>query len=439
MSSCIKKEDNLILCNFAAMEKKGKKGIEIMAPVGSYEALMAAIQAGADAVYFGIGNLNMRSRSTVNFTLDDLAEISRLCDTNHIKSYLTLNTIIYDTEINEIISILTAAKKYGISAIIASDWAVIQEAQKIGIAIHVSTQCNITNTEAVRFFSRFADVMVTARELNLKQVANIIEQIEKENIKGPSGNLVKIEVFAHGALCMAVSGKCYLSLDNFTYSANRGACLQPCRRLYNVKDVDNEIELLVNEKYIFSPKDLCTIGFLDKILDSGVSVLKIEGRGRSPEYVKTVTKCYRQAVDAYYDGSYGEDKVTLWMNELRSVYNRDFWDGYYLGRKMGEWTHRYGSQATKTKVYLGKVTNYFSKQKVAEILIENKTLHIGDQLLVIGPTTGVYEDIVSEIRVELQPTNTVEKGTYCSIPTHDTLRRNDKVYKLIPVCDSDDF
>jgi putative protease len=421
------------------MEKKEKHAIEIMSPVGSYEALMAAIQGGADAVYFGIGNLNMRSRSTVNFTLDDLAEISRLCNVNHIKSYLTLNTIIYDNEIIEIKSILTAAKKHGISAIIASDWAVIQEAQKIGVDVHISTQCNITNIEAVRFFSHFADVMVTARELNLKQVANIVEQIEKEIITGPSGNLVKIEVFAHGALCMAVSGKCYLSLDNFAYSANRGACLQPCRRLYNVKDVDNEIELLVNEKYIFSPKDLCTIGFLDKILEAGVSVLKIEGRGRSPEYVKTVTKCYRQAVDAYNDGSYGEDKVTLWMKELRSVYNRDFWDGYYLGRKTGEWTNRYGSQATKTKVYVGKVTNYFSKQKVAEILIENKTLHTGDQLLVIGPTTGVYEDTVSEIRVDLKPCKTAEKGTYCSIPTHNTLRRNDKVYILIPVCDSDDF
>ncbi|NLO42019.1 MAG: U32 family peptidase, partial [Bacteroidales bacterium] len=385
------------------MKNQEKKAIEIMAPVGSYEALMAAIQGGADAVYFGIGNLNMRSRSTVNFTLDDLAEISRLCNVNHIKSYLTLNTIIYDNEIIEIKSILTAAKKHGISAIIASDWAVIQEAQKIGVDVHISTQCNITNIEAVRFFSHFADVMVTARELNLKQVANIVEQIEKENITGPSGNLVKIEVFAHGALCMAVSGKCYLSLDNFAYSANRGACLQPCRRLYNVKDVDNEIELLVNEKYIFSPKDLCTIGFLDKILEAGVSVLKNEGRGRSPEYVKTVTKCYRQAVDAYYDGSYGEDKVKLWMKELRSVYNRDFWDGYYLGRKTGEWTNRYGSQATKTKVYIGNVTNYFSKQKVAEILIENKTLHTGDQLLVIGPTTGVYEDSVSEIRVNLKP------------------------------------
>ncbi|MDD2688480.1 MAG: U32 family peptidase [Bacteroidales bacterium] len=419
------------------MKNQEKKAIEIMAPVGSYESLHAAIQAGADAVYFGIGNLNMRSRSTVNFTLDDLAEISRLCNINHIKSYLTLNTIIYDNEIDEIKSILTAAKKHGISAIIASDWSVIQEAQKIGIDIHISTQCNITNIEAIRFFSRFAEVMVTARELNLKQVATIVEQIEKENITGPSGNLVKIEVFVHGALCMAVSGKCYLSLDNFAYSANRGACLQPCRRLYHVKDVDNEIELLVNEKYIFSPKDLCTIGFLDKILEAGVSVLKIEGRGRSPEYVKTVTKCYRQAVDAYYDRSYGEDKVKLWMNELKSVYNREFWDGYYLGRKMGEWTNRYGSQATKTKVYVGKVTNYFSKQKVAEILIENKTLHIGDQLLVIGPTTGVYEDSVSEIRVDLKPTPAAEKGTYCSVPTHDILRRNDKVYVLIPVCDSD--
>lgn len=410
-----------------------------MAPVGSRESLMAAIQGGADSVYFGIGNLNMRSRSSVNFTMDDLAEITSICRENTIKTHLTVNTVVYNHEIEEVKSLLKEAKKHGIDAIIASDWAVIQEAQKLGIKVHVSTQCNITNIEAVRFYAQFADLMVTARELNLKQVAEITQQIEEEQIKGASGELVKIEVFVHGALCMAVSGKCYLSLDNFGYSANRGACLQPCRRLYTVKDTDNEVELVVDEKYILSPKDLCTIGFLDKILEAGVSVLKIEGRGRSPEYVKTVSRCYRQAVDAYYDGTYGQEKVKQWMEELRSVYNRDFWDGYYLGRKMGEWTNRYGSQATKTKIYIGKVSNFFSKLNVAEIFVENQPLHVGDQLLIIGPSTGVYEDTVSEIRIALKTSDVAEKGTYCSIPTHTVVRRNDKVYVLIPVCDSDEF
>jgi len=413
--------------------------IEIMAPVGSYESLMAAIQGGANAVYFGIGKLNMRSRSTVNFTMDDLAEIGLRCQEHHIKTYLTINAVVYDHEMEEVTLLLEAAKKHAISAIIASDWAVIERARQMGIEVHASTQCNITNIEAVRFYARYTDVMVTARELNLKQVDAIVHQIKQEHICGPSGKLVKIEIFVHGALCMAVSGKCYLSLDNFGYSANRGACLQPCRRLYQVKDTDNELELLVNEKYIFSPKDLCTIGFLDKILDAGISVLKIEGRGRSPEYVKTVSRCYREAVDAYYNGSYGETKIKQWTENLRNVYNRDFWDGYYLGRKIGEWTNRYGSQATKTKIYLGKVTNYFHKLHVAEILLESRNLTLNDLILIIGPTTGVYEDTIQEIRVNLHTTETAIKGTTCSIPTHAVVRRNDKVYVLIPVCDSEEF
>lgn len=430
-----------IFYTFAIMHTTTKNNhtIEIMAPVGSRESLMAAIQGGADAVYFGIGKLNMRSRSSVNFTIDDLADITDICKEHGIKSYLTLNTVVYDNEIDEVNTLLAAAKKHHIDAVIASDWAVIQQAAAMGIEVHISTQCNVTNIEAVRFFSRYADVMVTARELNLKQVANIIKQIHKEQIKGPSGELIQIEVFAHGALCMAISGKCYLSLDNFGYSANRGACLQPCRRLYNVKDVDNEVELLVNEQYIFSPKDLCTIGFLDKIMEAGVSVLKIEGRGRSPEYVKRVCRCYREAVEAFFDGSYGEEKVNAWMEQLRSVYNRDFWDGYYLGKKMGEWTNRYGSQAIKTKVYIGKVTNFFPKISVVEIYIEGPSLKVGHEILIIGPTTGVYEDTVTEIRVDLKPCNKAETGVFCSLPTHAVLRRNDKVYVLVTACDAEEF
>lgn len=413
--------------------------IEIMAPVGSYESLMAAIQAGADAVYFGIGNLNMRSRSTVNFSLEDLEQITEICREHNVHTYLTVNTIVYSEELEEMKALLAAAKRHGVTAIIASDWAVITEARRIGLRIHISTQCNITNIEAVRFFAQFADVMVTARELNLDQVAEICQSIVDEQIKGPGGELVKIETFVHGALCMAVSGKCYLSLDNLGPSANRGSCLQPCRRIYEVRDADNEMDLLVSGKYILSPKDLCTIGFLDKLLGAGVSILKIEGRGRSPEYVKTVVRCYKEAVLACRDGSYGEAKVRDWTERLRNVYNRDFWDGYYLGRRMGEWTERYGSQARKTKLHIGKITNYFSKLKVAEIQIENDALQVGDELLVEGPTTGVYEDTVREIRVALESVEKTEKGDLCSIPVKETVRRNDKVYRLINTCDSHVF
>ena len=420
------------------MCREGKK-IEIMSPVGSYESLMAAIQAGADAVYFGVGNLNMRARSSINFSLEDLQKISEICQKNHVLTYLTVNTIIYNSEIEEMNKIVDAAKENNISAIIASDLSVIQYARQQNVEVHISTQCNITNIEAVRFFSQFADVMVTARELSLKQVKEIIQQIEEQNICGPSGNLVRIEVFAHGALCMAVSGKCYLSLHNFGYSANRGACLQPCRRAYHVYDVDNEVEAIVDEKYIMSPKDLCTIGFLDKVVEAGVGVLKIEGRGRSPEYVKIVTQCYKEAANAVIDGHYNEELVNRLMEKLKSVYNRGFWDGYYLGRKLGEWTQRYGSQAKMVKVYIGKVTNFFSKLQVAEIKVEANSLLKGDKILVIGPTTGVYESQISEVRVDLKETEEVKKGTFCSIPTTAVIRKNDKVYKLVSVCDSDDF
>jgi putative protease len=327
--------------------------IEIMAPVGSYESLMAAIQGGADSVYFGIGHLNMRAKSTLNFTSEDLKTITEICRENHIRSYITLNSVIFDEELDIMRKVIDDAKAGGISAIIASDHAAIQYAHKVGMEVHMSTQTNITNIEAIRYYSEYADVMVTARELSLGQVKAITDKIEKEQIKGPSGHLVKIEIFVHGALCMAVSGKCYLSLDNMNSSANRGACLQLCRRPYKVFDRDGEVELEVDNQYIMSPKDLKTIDFIDQILDAGVKVLKIEGRGRAPEYVKTVTRCYREAVNAVSEGNFNKENLERWNMELGKVYNRGFWDGYYLGRKMGEWSGQYGSQATRKKIYVG--------------------------------------------------------------------------------------
>ena len=407
------------------------KDIEIMSPVGSYESLMAAIQGGANSVYFGIEQLNMRSRSSNNFTISDIENITKICKEKKIKTYLTLNTIIYDNELELAKSILEAAKKNGISAVIASDMSVISYARQIGVEVHMSTQCNVTNIEAVKFYSQFADVIVTARELSLKQVAEIIKKIDVEKIKGPSGKLVRIEVFVHGALCMAVSGKCYLSLDNLNYSANRGACLQLCRRTYLVKDKEDGHEFEIDNEYIMSPKDLCTIGFLDKILNAGVKVLKIEGRGRSPEYVKTVTKCYRDAADSIVAETYTKTKINKWTKQLSSVYNRDFWDGYYLGRKLGEWTEKYGSRATKTKVYVGKITNYFTKLKVAEIKIETHDFKVGDEILIIGPTSGVIEIKIPEIRIALNKTKSASKGNLCSVPISELVRKNDKVYKLV--------
>lgn len=409
--------------------------VEIMSPVGSYESLSAAIAAGAGSVYFGVGAMNMRSRSAANFTFEDLANIVRICQENRVKSYLTVNTIIYNDEIQRMHELLDAAKSCGVTAIIASDMAVIQYAREKGIEIHLSTQCNVTNVEAVRYYAQFADVIVLGRECQLRQVADICQEIKNQNITGPKGELVKIEMFVHGALCMAVSGKCYLSLDNYNSPANRGACLQPCRRAYQVRDIEDGLELMIDNQYIMSPKDLCTIGFLDKIVKAGVSVLKIEGRGRSPEYVKMVTECYHEALEAIHNQTFDIDKIENWMLRLRSVYNRDFWDGYYLGRTMGEWTERYGSQATRMKRRIGKITNYFSNIGVAEICVEEDVLSVGDDYLIIGPTTGVYEDKISEIRVEDKPVESISKGVYCSVKVKELVRRGDQVYRWIMVKD----
>jgi len=405
---------------------------EIMSPVGSFESLMAAIQGGADSVYFGIGRLNMRSRSSVNFSIEDLENIVNICKQNNINSYLTLNTVMFDEELNEVETIISKAKSVGVNAIIASDMSVFNIAQKHHIQIHASTQTNITNIEALKFYSKYSDVVVLAREVNLKQIKKIAKQIEEQNITGPSGNLVRLEIFIHGALCMSVSGKCYLSLDTQNYSANRGACLQPCRRGYIVKDKEEEnIEMAIENEYIMSPQDLCTIGFLDKIVEAGISIFKIEGRGRSPEYVKKVTQCYKHALNSIEEGTYTEEKIEKWTEELKSVYNRGFWNGYYLGQRLGEWTKRYGSQATKTKIYIGKITNFFSNINVAEIKIETGELSLNDEIVIIGPSTGVIETNVSEIRVELKKVNNTIKGETCSIPIGTTVRRSDKLYKLV--------
>ena len=405
-----------------------KNKVEIMSPVGSYEALYAAIEAGADSVYFGVEGLNMRSRSANNFTIEDLKNIADIASQNGVKTYLTLNTIVYDSELGYMQEILNAAKQSGVSAVIAADLAVISYARSINLEVHLSTQCNITNREAVKFFSQFADVIVTARELSLDKVKDITTWIRENDIKGPSGRTLEIECFVHGALCMAVSGKCYISLDNANQSANRGACLQFCRRPYKVTDLDGGTELMIDNQYIMSPKDLKTLNFLDKVLDAGVRVLKIEGRGRSPEYVKVVTRVYKEASQAWLNGEWSEDKLEKWNEDLKKVYNRGFWDGYYLGQRVGEWTKKYGSQATTKKTFIGTVTNYFKNISVAEIKIETGELKVGDNIYIMGTTTGVYEDTVEEIRVDLKPTEKTVKGEFCSIATKGVVRRGDKLY-----------
>lgn len=408
-----------------------RNDIEIMAPAGSYESLMAAIRGGADSVYFGAEELNMRAASSINFTLDDLRNIADICNENNIKSYLTVNVVVFDNEIDQMHRIIDAAITTGISAIIASDLSVISYAFRSGIEVHLSTQLNITNIEALRFYSQWADVAVLARELDLGKVKSICSKIREQNIRGPRGDLVKIEMFVHGALCMATSGKCYLSLHENNMSANRGKCWQTCRKAYLVTEKETGYQLEIDNEYIMSPKDLCTIGFIDRLIDAGVRVFKIEGRARSPEYVKTVTACYDEAVKSVADGSYGEEKISAWKSRLASVFNRGFWDGYYLGQKIGEWNTRYGSSATKKKVYIGKVTNYFAKLKVAEIKLENGDLGKGDSLLFTGPTTGVIEFAAGEIRVDLRETEKALKGEFCSMKVPDLLRRSDKVYKWI--------
>lgn len=401
-----------------------------MAPVGSYESLMAAIKAGADSVYFGIEGLNMRARSANNFTTEDLYKIAEICRDKGVKSYLTVNTVIYDEDIALMRSIIDAAQKAQISAIIASDVAAMMYANEIGVEVHLSTQLNISNAEALRFYSRFADVVVLARELNMDQVRTIHETIVRDNICGPKGHPVRIEMFAHGALCMAVSGKCYLSLHEHNSSANRGACAQICRRGYTVKDKDSGLELDIENQYIMSPKDLKTIHFINKMMDAGVRVFKIEGRARGPEYVYTVCRCYKEAIEAYCNGTYDEEAIGRWDEQLATVFNRGFWDGYYLGQRLGEWTHRYGSGATRQKIYVGKGIKYFSRLGVAEFEIESGELHIGDEIVITGPTTGVIIQKVEEIRYELQTVEKATKGQRISIPVKEKVRPSDKLYRF---------
>jgi len=404
-----------------------------MAPVGSYESLMAAIQGGANSIYFGIEGLNMRSRSSNNFTTEDLHKIVAICKENGIKSYLTVNTVIYGEDLSLMRTIIDAAKEAEVSAIIASDVAPMSYARSIGVEVHLSTQLNISNVEALKFYALFADVVVLARELNLEQVSEIFKQIQEQQIKGPNGQLIRIEMFAHGALCMAVSGKCYLSLHEMNASANRGACMQICRRGYTVKDKESNIELDIDNQYIMSPKDLKTIHFMNKMMDAGVRVFKIEGRARGPEYVRTVTSCYKEAVVAYCNGTYTDEKIEAWDERLRSVFNRGFWDGYYLGQRLGEWSSKYGSGSTKRKVYVAKGIKYFSSLGVAEFEMESGSLKVGDEILITGPTTGAVMQTIDEIRVELSPVLETVKGERFSFKVGEKVRPSDRLYKMVPV------
>ena len=401
-----------------------------MAPVGSRESLAAAIQAGADSIYFGIENLNMRARSANTFTVDDLKEIAHTCDEHGMKSYLTVNTIIYDQDLTLMRTIVDAAKAAGISAVIAADVAVMSYARQIGQEVHLSTQLNISNVEALRFYAQFADVVVLARELNLEQVAEIYRHICEENICGPNGKPIRIEMFCHGALCMAVSGKCYLSLHEMNHSANRGACMQVCRRSYTVRDKETDVELEVDNQYIMSPKDLKTIHFMNKMMDAGVRVFKLEGRARGPEYVRLVTECYKEAVKAYCEGTFDEEKIAVWDERLRRVFNRGFWDGYYLGQRLGEWSSKYGSGATRKKVYVARGIKYFSGIGVAEFEMESGSLRVGDEILVTGPTTGAVMQTVDEIRVDLKPVEETVKGERFSIKMSEKIRPSDRLYKM---------
>lgn len=406
---------------------------EIMAPVGSRESLAAALKAGANSIYFGIESLNMRAHSANHFTIDDLHEIAQITAEHGVKSYLTVNTIIYGEDLTLMRKICDAAKEAKISAIIASDVSVLSYCHQIGQELHLSTQLNITNIESLKFYAQFADVVVLARELNLEQVADIHRQIVEQNICGPSGKQIRIEMFCHGALCMAVSGKCYLSLDNLNHSANRGGCMQVCRRGYTVKDRETGVELDVDNQYIMSPKDLNTIGFIDKMMEAGVRVFKIEGRARPAEYVLQVASCYREAINAVLDGTYSKEKVDEWNKRLSTVFNRGFWDGYYLGQRLGEWNNRYGSMATEKKAYVGKGVKYFSKLGVAEFKLEAGEIRKGDKLLVTGPTTGALYFTAEEIRYDLDPVEVGEKGRNVSLPVPEKVRPSDKLYRICPV------
>ncbi|PWL63376.1 MAG: collagenase-like protease [Bacteroidales bacterium] len=406
-----------------------RSDFEIMAPVGSYESLHAAIEAGTDAVYFGVEGLNMRSRSSNNFTLDDLRAIAATCNEHGVKTYLTVNTVIYDDDIEKCHAIIDAAREAGITAIIASDVAAILYARSVGVEVHISTQVNVTNIEAVKFYSQYADVVVLAREVDLDRVGEIHRQIMEQGITGPHGEPVKIEMFCHGALCMAVSGKCYLSLHELNSSANRGACTQICRRSYTVRDRETGEELDVENQYIMSPKDLKTIHFLNKMIDAGVRVFKIEGRARGPEYVKIAVECYNEAINAVIDGTYSEELIAGWDDRLNSIFNRGFWNGYYLGQRLGEWTSKYGSSATRTKVYAAKGVRYFSNIGVAEFLMESGELNVGDEIVITGPTTGAIIMTVDEIRVDLKPVKRAVKGDRFSIKVDKKIRPSDKLYR----------
>lgn len=411
------------------MTTSGK--IELMAPAGNFESLQAALDNGCDSVYFGVEQLNMRARASMNFTLDDLQEISRRCQAKNVRTYLTLNTIIYDHDLSIVKTLLNKAKEANITAVIASDQAVIMTARSIGMEVHISTQVNVTNIETVKFYAMFADTIVLSRELSLRQVKKITELIEKEQIKGPSGNLVEIEIFGHGALCMAVSGKCYLSLHSHNSSANRGACKQNCRKKYTVIDQESGFEIEIDNEYMMSPKDLCTIDFLDQVIDSGIKVLKIEGRGRAPEYVATVIKTYREAIDSYYEGTFNEEKIAVWMEALNTVYNRGFWSGYYLGQKLGEWSKESGSNATQKKVYIGKGVHYFPKASIGEFKIEAYDLKKGDKILITGPSTGVQEMIVEDMMVNDENLEKATKGDSLTLKLPFRIRLSDKLYKIV--------
>ena len=414
------------------MIRKKENSIELMAPAGNFESLQAALDNGADSVYFGVEQLNMRARASINFTIDDLPEITRRCEKYGVRSYLTLNTIIYDHDLTIVKTLLTAAKKAGITAVIAMDQAVIAMARQLGIEVHISTQVNITNIETLKFYALFADTIVLSRELSLRQVKKITDQIKKDEVKGPSGKLVEVEIFGHGALCMAVSGKCYMSLHNHNSSANRGACKQDCRKKYTVIDQETGIEMEIDNEYIMSPKDLSTIDILDQIADAGVKVLKIEGRGRAPEYVATVVKTYREAIDSIDAGTYSKEKVENWIVELKKVYNRGFWNGYYLGQKLGEWSEGSGSHATQKKVYIGKGMHYFPKAKIGEFKIEAFDLKLGDTILITGPTTGAKEVEVEEMFVNDKKEEKAVKGDSITIPLAFRIRPSDKLYKIVP-------